>query len=362
MLQNKPTDPTSAPSDSALAPASGPAGADPMQVLDAILGMPLTMLLPRELTNGDLASPEFQNFDSFDVASPLFEDSASMAASPLFDDNSSLDSFLTSPMQTSPYDDFSTSPGADSPFSEFLTTPILPSGDDDLLTGPLIEDVGFGDDSLNLFGGAAAFPTYEVSSTPKLPPTPEMYTFSPGTPPIDSINPSSTIIPGKTKKSASAPAGASASTSPSPPPAAPRRRSTATGTRKNLKPESLLGMEAPTQRRTYAAPSATSRKVIPAVFAAKKRLHSAAFPNDGTEEEQLQALSPTASEKEAIEHKRRQNTLAARKSRKRKLEHQQMLEDEVTNLNVDRDKWKARALLAQQMLRDNGITLNYDDD
>ncbi|KAJ7064967.1 hypothetical protein C8F01DRAFT_783599 [Mycena amicta] len=329
MLQHKPTDLEPTPSDSAPAAL---AGADAMQALNDLL-----------------ASPEFQNYDSFDAASPLFEDSGSASASvsPLFEDNASFDSYLTSPMET-PYDDFGTSPLEDSPFSDFLTTPILPSADGDLLTGPLIEDVGYGDDSLNLFGGVSAFPIYQVSSHPKLPPTPELYTLSPGTPPLDSVDPTTTVFPAKPKSTAPAP--------PSPPPTR-GRRSKATGTRKNLKPEALIPMDAPTQRRSYAIPSATSRKAVPAVFAQKKRLHSAAF-----DEDEIEPLSPTATEKEAIEHKRRQNTLAARKSRKRKLEHQQMLEDELTALNADRDRWKARALEAQEVLRANGITLTYDDD
>ncbi|KAF7316282.1 BZIP domain-containing protein [Mycena indigotica] len=338
MLQQKPTDPEPTVSD----PQPGPAGADAIQALNELL-----------------ASPEFQNYDSFDVTSPLFEDSASPSVSPLFEDNGSFDSYLTSPMET-PYEEFATSPMEDSPFSDFLKTPILPSADADLLTGPLIEDVGYGDD-FSLFGGVSAFPTFEVTTNPKLPPTPELYTLS--SPGSDSIDPSSTVFASNPKAPPVAPAA------PTPPPASVTttttrvRKSKATGTRKNLKPESLLPMDAPTQSRSYALPSATSRKAVPAVFAQKKRLHSAAFAtNDDDDEEELEPLLPTATEKEQIEHKRRQNTLAARKSRKRKLEHQRMLEGEITDLNADRDLWKSRALKAQDVLRANGITLNWDDE
>ncbi|KAJ7108596.1 hypothetical protein C8R44DRAFT_580119, partial [Mycena epipterygia] len=142
--------------------------------------------------------------------------------------------------------------------------------------------------------------------------------------------------------------------------ASSKRRSTATGTRKNLKPESLIPLEAPTQKRTYITPSATSKKLVPAVFQ-KKRLHSAAFGADDDEQE-LGELSPTASEAETIEYKRRQNTLAARKSRKRKLEHQQMLEDEVAVLKADVERWRTRAMMVQELLRANGVAFTPFED
>ncbi|KAJ7211271.1 hypothetical protein GGX14DRAFT_534643 [Mycena pura] len=248
-----------------------------------------------------------------------------------------------------PYDDFATSPVEDSPFSDFLTTPVLPSASEaDMLTSPLIEDVGY-NDNMDLFGGVPAFPTYEVSPPPKLPPTTELYTISPSTPTLDFVDPATTVFPSKPQSTA--------------PPSEEltRRRSTATGTRKNLKPEALIPMDAPTQKRAYVTPSATSRKAVPAAFAQKKRLHSAAFKDEDEEEEELAPLSPTASEQEAIEHKRRQNTLAARKSRKRKLEHQHMLEQEVETLQADRNRWRTRALLGQEMLKANGIVLPFDD-
>ncbi|KAJ7983283.1 hypothetical protein DFH06DRAFT_941319, partial [Mycena polygramma] len=90
----------------------------------------------------------------------------------------------------------------------------------------------------------------------------------------------------------------------------------------------LIPLDAPTQKRTYATPSATNRKVVPDAIV-KKRVHSAADDDDLAE---LGVLSPTAREAETIEYKRRQNTLVARNSRKRKLEHQQALEDEVESL------------------------------
>ncbi|KAF8186926.1 hypothetical protein K438DRAFT_1835293, partial [Mycena galopus ATCC 62051] len=226
-----------------------------------------------------LASPEFRSLgDSFDPASPLFEDSG--AASPLFEDNSGsfdIDNYLTSPMET-PYDDFATSPADDSPFSDFINTPVL---------------------------------SMAPKSTASLP-----------SPAVDA--------------------------------ASTRRRATVTGTRKNLKPEALIPLEAPTQKRTYLTPSATSRKAVPAVFQ-KKRQHSVAFAGDADDLEELGVLSPTASEAETIEYKRRQNTLAARKSRKRKLEHQRELEEQVETLQGEVELWKGRALTMQNALIGNGV-------
>ncbi|KAJ7481080.1 hypothetical protein B0H11DRAFT_2419983 [Mycena galericulata] len=309
MLSQKPTDPdNTAAADTATIAPGDLAGADPMQAIHDLLGNAPSFSRRSPPAKHRLvitASPEFQSLgDSFDPSSPLFDD----AASPLFDDapqTFDVDAYLTSPMET-PYDDFATSPADDSPFSDFLTTPVLPSASDsDMLTGPLIEDVGYSDD-MSLFGGLSAYPTYEVSAAPKLPPTTQLYTISPSTPALDAVDPNNTVFPPKSEPK---------SVAPSPAKVQSRRRTSATGTRKNLKPEALIPLDAPTQKRNYITPSSTSRKAVPAVFAQKKRLHSVAFSADGDEE--LGELSPTVSEAETIEYKRRQNTLAARKSRKR---------------------------------------------
>jgi len=66
-------------------------------------------------------------------------------------------------------------------------------------------------------------------------------------------------------------------------------------------------------------------------------------------------LSPTATDIERIQWKRRQNTLAARKSRKRKQEHLAYLEKTVERLMAERETWKVRALTYQAMLKNSGI-------
>lgn len=289
------------------------------------------------------ASPEFQSLgDSFPddfTASPLFGDEPLFDEGALFGNDSPLfgDSpFLTSPHETS-YDDFGTSP-MDTPFSEFMPTPLMTM--DDIFDSPVIADRGY-NDSLPLFGGATAFSALEGENSdnvvPKpMPPTDKLWTFSPSTPSLDSMDPPAT-----------------SKTRPVIPPAPQRRRTSATGTRKNITAESLIPLDAPTQRRTYVTPSATSRKAVPAGF--RKRLASEAFEDEEAELAALAGLDP-----ESIEWKRRQNTIAARKSRKRKLEHQQMLEDQAATLKREVTMWRERALMAQEMLRSAGIKCSIE--
>jgi len=134
---------------------------------------------------------------------------------------------------------------------------------------------------------------------------------------------------------------------------APRRKSAPTGTRKNVTPESLIPVDAPIQTRKYASESTTSRKELPAVFARKRKRASA----DLDDEEDILAAPPSVSELSAIEAKRRQNTLAARRSRKRKLEHQRELETVIENERAEKDAWKQRALAFEAILNSNGVSI-----
>ncbi|KAK7063580.1 hypothetical protein R3P38DRAFT_2819218 [Favolaschia claudopus] len=112
--------------------------------------------------------------------------------------------------------------------------------------------------------------------------------------------------------------------------------------------------EAPTQPRNYASPSMTSRKDVPAFFSQRRSLSQ---PSDEEEDELTEEpLAPNATDQEKIEYKRRQNTLAARRSRKRKLMHQQHLEEAVERLTREKEIWKTRALTLSNLLRSHGIT------
>jgi len=166
-----------------------------------------------------------------------------------------------------------------------------------------------------------------------------MYTLSPVNPPVDSVDPTSLHVAPHLRTSDSS--------------STPRCIGSVTGTRRKVTPESLVPLDAPTRPRKYITPSATSRKEIPALFA-KKRSRSEAF-EDEQDELVEEPLPSNATDKEQIEWKRRQNTLAARRSRKRKLMHQQVLEDTVEQLTKEKDVWKTRTFSLQQILRSHGI-------
>jgi len=115
-----------------------------------------------------------------------------------------------------------------------------------------------------------------------------------------------------------------------------------TGHRKGMSVAQMVPLDAPTQTRNYYTESKTSRKVVPAGFVnkVKKRTREdAGFAVDDVDEIEL-----TPDLEDAIEAKRRQNTLAARKSRARKAEtarqHEELisaLTDENTRLREEND-------------------------
>jgi Basic region leucine zipper len=78
---------------------------------------------------------------------------------------------------------------------------------------------------------------------------------------------------------------------------------------------------------------------------------------DGEELARHEASPPgvNPTEREQIGWKQRQNTLAARKSQKRKLEHQQRLEEDVKSLRRERDCWRTRAGVLQLLLASYGV-------
>jgi len=241
-----------------------------------------------------------------------------------------------------PMSEYLTSPWDDSPLDDMLTTPGRGS---DMLTSPFLADNG-DIPEMELFGGVLAYDMLP-KETPAAP-TPaidldKMYTMaSPATP---SLNPASVYSSPQVPTTPSFPMS----------PTSTQRKSMATGTRKNLTPAALVPLDAPTQPRKYLMPSATSRKELPAVFA-KKRARSQAFADEDDElRDDQHPLPPNATEKEQIEWKRRQNTLAARKSRQRKLQHQLELENAVERLTVEKETWKVRALTYQALLRNHGL-------
>ncbi|KAF8059580.1 hypothetical protein FPV67DRAFT_1453801 [Lyophyllum atratum] len=288
-----------------------------------------------------LASPA----STMPPATPATPDTPDLWTSPIFSDNG----------------DFF------SPDFDFLQTPLITDDNgDNMMTGMFD-----GDSGMSLFPEMnyvehSIFPDKTQLAPPSLDAFDNLYTLTPESPSLHSFSPSvnpSSIYPSPrlpSKRSVlPSPAPSTASALPSQNlrslevEAPARRRSSATGTRKGVTPEALVPVDAPTQPRTYVTPSATSRKEVPSVFA-KKRSRSTAF---GEEDDEFTEppLGPDATEKEQIEYKRRQNTVAARRSRKRKLEYQQGLEDKVERLSRERDVWKTRAIMCQDMLAANGV-------
>lgn len=245
----------------------------------------------------------------------------------------------------SPFSEFLTSPMEDSPFDDFLTTPALGSADMSagLLTSPAIfdadafPDMGEG----SLFGGGFdmldSMKTHSVAP-PSPPSFEDLYTMpSPITPSLDPTSLQPSPHPGTM-----------------PTPGTPTRRlrkSLPTGTRKNISPDSLVPLNAPIQTRKYVTPSATSRKEIPTAWLKKKRARSQAF---GEEDELEDDVNLNPDDVDAIEAKRRQNTLAARRSRKRKLEYQRELEASVEREKEEKEIWKQRAMLYHALLEHHG--------
>ena len=123
-----------------------------------------------------------------------------------------------------------------------------------------------------------------------------------------------------------------------------------TGTRKSSRP--LLDADAPTMSKSYVAPGATTRKLIPAGFQKKLKLQSddmgdATLPeNMGTDVQQGLL--------DEIEEKRRRNCVAARESRKRKQDYQNGLKNEIRS-------WRSWAEQIQAKLKEAGLDHFLED-
>ncbi|UZJ52267.1 hypothetical protein CBS101457_001587 [Exobasidium rhododendri] len=103
------------------------------------------------------------------------------------------------------------------------------------------------------------------------------------------------------------------------------------GTKRRIGTSDLLPIDAPIQPRTYKTPSATSRKEIAeSSFAAEE--------------------AAIAAEKNPSLAKRLSNTLAARRSRHRKLEEKQAMLDEIEEEKANAEMWKKRCLRSEEEL------------
>ena len=131
-----------------------------------------------------------------------------------------------------------------------------------------------------------------------------------------------------------------------------RRRS---NSNRRMSPDDLIPLEAPTQPRRYNIPSATSRKDVPSYYSSSKRGSYSRVSDEEEDELTEEPLAPNATDQEKIEWRRRQNTLAARRSRKRKLQQVQDLHQTVEDLTKEREVWRTRALTLRQLLISHGI-------
>jgi hypothetical protein len=233
-------------------------------------------------------------------------------------DSSRQSEYLTSPME-SPFDDFLPTPGLrNEDFPADFTSPLIVDGDDfgaPFHNTPLFDDAGLFEPRSSSDKSAAP----SLSSTINLD---AMYSVSPTTPALDA----------------------------SPLFASPRRLSSnlPTGTRRNLTPESLIPLDAPVQSRNYPTPSVTSRRDPP-----RKRSRTEALGDDDNDDEANQDMTGL----DAIAAKRLQNTLAARRSRRRKLEHQLELEANLDREKQLKEQWRSRALTLEALLMSHGISV-----
>ena len=229
------------------------------------------------------------------------------------DSSTKQDEFLTSPME-SPFDDFLSTPGLrNDEFGPDFTSPLIADGDEftHFNDTPLFDDVGLFEppSSSDKRASAHSFPGASFDS---------MYTMSPATPALDA---SPLFAPPPPRLSSNLP----------------------TGTRKNLTPDALIPIDAPVQSRNYLTPSATSRKEP-----SRKRSRTESLVDDDEVGEDMAGLDTVAA-------KRLQNTLAARRSRKRKLEHLLELEAGLESEKQQKEQWRSRAMTLEALLLSHGI-------
>lgn len=114
---------------------------------------------------------------------------------------------------------------------------------------------------------------------------------------------------------------------------------------------SLQRSEQTTPRLSLTPPNASRTQKLPTT-----RRYSRSHTYSDDEEDPLdRPLPENATEQEKIDWRRRQNTLAARKSRKRKQDQMQQLQDDVQRLSKEKDVWKERALMMKQLLVSHGL-------
>jgi antitoxin component of MazEF toxin-antitoxin module len=120
-------------------------------------------------------------------------------------------------------------------------------------------------------------------------------------------------------------------------------------------PNSLVAHLAPPNHRPTPSVAMSRRDIPRHSLTSSTRRRSAGSDDEGLSSEGPEPPGADATEQEKIEYKRRMNTLAARRSRRRRLAQFHQLEEDVARLNREKDIWKERALMMERMLSTHGL-------
>lgn len=282
------------------------------------------MNLPFDLTSCDTSLPPSYATYAYPFTAPA----VSLPPLPLLNTNPlAFDRGLESPL------------GLDSPYSEFLASPMFDDAGD--VPPPLDFDYP------TLFPPA---PTTTPSFRPTVP-APSSATHlrpSPALPALhSSSHPTPSVQPLPSCETSTAVPALSEATE-----AAPRPRPT--GFRGASTP--LVPIDAPIQPRSYLTPSATSRKRKTTAVERELAKRGCAPASKGEATPIVEEPIPSDLVA-AVERKRLQNTLAARKSRQRKQERLGELEERNRELEEENDGLKQRVKQLEGMLKSLGLTL-----
>ncbi|KAL0570224.1 hypothetical protein V5O48_011746 [Marasmius crinis-equi] len=124
--------------------------------------------------------------------------------------------------------------------------------------------------------------------------------------------------------------------------------------------DQFLPVDAGAQRPRRQLASSPRGNVHPYMPASQRRIRPNPQVSD-EDEDALEDLPPDATDQQRIEYQRHRNTLAARRSRKRKEVYRQELEQMVDQLTVETEKWKTRAEMLKRIIESQGLGLACPD-
>ncbi|KAJ4480854.1 hypothetical protein J3R30DRAFT_3700293 [Lentinula aciculospora] len=304
--------------------------------------------------------PELQSEDGADSQLPAFDSLADPTASEFLREDLFTTDYLSSPLDAST--------GTDSPSSSLFSSPIMESmdsddsgwrnagGNIDSITQPMANNLS---SVLQSKRSASVAGRSSLNSTAK--------NFTNSLPAIVSVSDSTYGSLYSPQRPPSFQPGIAMSPTPTRTAYTSSSMKVANGTRPYITLNDIVPLDAPTRPRRYFPPSASSNS--PKSAENQKRAHAEAFNGDGHDEtskddELSDALSEglDATESEKLARKRRRSTLAARKSRRRKLEYQLMLEAKVEDLEKRREKWRTRCAILQDILKSRDADFKFEEE